>query len=303
MSVSQVQTAVSILRGLDFKFILFLATEPLLLGSRLVLLVDWLYKTGTFYAMYSTSPEPLFSRFRQPLVDAGLRNWSPGIDYLPGASPSIITRLKVQESAQGLAWMARQGVEVHSNTTVHRDNFKSLPEILMWCQSIYPGMQTAFNFIEYKRDEQFDFFAEKEKMQDLWWEGTEEEAEALQSVMAKVREMTTWPGSIIQTTYDYLDRAVDYYTTLNKHCQGNVGPCVDCDGTLRLCGYRTGSQVGRYKVFDLKERYAEIEDAWQQDLAECPGCYWICPELVKTPELLDPASGVHEKRWSTGDRG
>ena len=299
LGVEEWKRAITKLRDIfQARFFLFLGTEPLLLKEGLVELVRWFTQENLFYGFYSTSPEPLFSKYKQALVDAGLNNWSAGIDALPGWSLDPITNKKVTESIEGLQWMAEQGVQTHTLTTIHKKNLSTIPRILQWCQENIPGCQSSLNFIEWKKTPQFDFFSKHEDMKDLCWDGNE---------TLKVKEIMLWvlllsrvKGRIIQTPDAYLLNAHRHYLTLNQHCQGIVGPAVDCDGIMRLCGYSTGERVKSWNILDedFQDGLDIFLQDWNNDLQECPGCHWIFQEMLRTDvKILNPHSGFHEERW------
>lgn len=298
MSVGEWKTALKRLRDLlQARFFLFLGTEPLLFKEGLIELVRWFTKERLFYGFYSTSPEPLFSKYKGALVDAGLNNWSAGIDTLPGQSLDPITDKKTRESILGLQWMAAQGIQTHTLTTIHKKNLHLVPEILYWCQRNIPRVQSSLNFIEWKRSPQFDFFSEQRDMKDFCWTG--EEDMEVKRRMLQIFLLSRVENMIIQTPDSYLLNAHKHYLTLDQHCQGIVGPAVDCDGTMRLCGYSTGEKVKRWNILGLTmDNLPHFLEDWEQDLKECPGCHWIFQDMLSTDtRILNPQSGFHEERW------
>lgn len=299
MSVEDWIRALSILRD-EFGawFYLFLGTEPLLFREGLIDLIKWFHKEKLYYGFYSTSPEPLFSRYRQQLVDAGLQNWSSGIDGLPGMDMDPITDKKARESIAGLQWMAERGVQTHTLTTIHKKNLLQVPETLRWLQKNIPGVQSSANFIEWRREPEMDFFSPKADMADLCWDGTPEEAQAVRSTMAEIKLLSRVQGMIIQTVDQYLDDAVHHYNDLNLHCEGHIGPAIDADGTLRLCGYSTGRKSQKWSVFDLPGNRHRFMEDWMVDLNRCSGCHWHYVEMIRIqPRILNPQSGIHQERW------
>ena len=291
----------------ETKFYLFLGTETLIFRQELVEMVQWFTDNNLFYGFYSTSPEPMFTKYRQQLVDAGLQNWSSGIDSLPKMSLDLlsgkkesITDKKVRESIGGLIWMAERGVQAHTLTTIHKKNLHQVVDILEWCQENIVNVQSSCNFIEWKRGPEFDFFSKRENMEDLCWDGSPEEEREVRKVMRQIKLFSRVHGKIIQTPDSYLDNAHKHYTTLAQHCGGSIGPAVDCDGTLRLCGYSTGYLAGNWNVLDLPGRMDEFMKDWNDDLNACTGCHWIFPDMLRedNARILDPKSGFHQERWN-----
>lgn len=302
LPVEKWKDALSILRDtFDVKFFLFLGTEPLSFREGLVDLVKWFTDEKLFYGFYTTSPEPLFSRYKQRLLDAGLNNWSSGIDGLAGMDMDDITKKKASESIAGLQWMAERGVQTHTQLTIHKKNLHNAVEILTWCQKNIKGCQSTINMIEWRKDDRFDFFSWPRDMQDLMWEGTKSEQVQVMRVMADIKALSRVPGMKIQTPDAYLDNAYLHYDKLDAHCDWLVGPAVDCDGTLRACGYNTGRVTGAFNVFDLQKpaQLKSFTDAWRRDVAKCSGCHWIWPDMLRGDvRILNPNSGFHEERWT-----
>ena len=285
------------------KFFLFLGTEPLLFKDGLVELIKFFADEGIYYAFYSTSPEPLFSQYRKKLVDAGLRNWSSGIDALPSQAMGWDweTQKKIRDSILGLQWMGEHGVQTHTQLTLHRQNLDHAIKILRWCQENIKGVQSTVNFIEWQKAPHFDFFSPAHEMQDLMWEGTEEERDKIRKVMGEIKMLSRVKGYYIQTPDAYLDEALDHYTGLNRHCRGIVGPCIDCDGTMRLCAYSTGRLRG-WSIFDLDTPAKQVMfyRKWSESLSDCSGCHWIFPYMLEGDiRILNPSSGFHEDRWDS----
>ena len=287
----------------DVKFFLFLGVEPLLMKEHLVEIVKWFTKHDIFYAFYTTSPEPLFTRYRQKLVDAGLNNWSSGIDGLPGeVEMDKENYKKAVQSLIGLRWMNERGVHTHTNTTIHKGNLHHIIPLFEYLQKEIPGCQSSANFIEWDREGTFDFFAPKWKMKEMMWDNTPEEKEEVRDVMAQIDKLSRVHGMRIQMPDSYLREAPVQYNKLTKHCGGVIGLAVDADGALRLCGYNIGERSPKWNIFQLedKEMLKRFEEDWIKDLNDCSGCFWICQDMQE-PEnipILDHKSGYYEKRWS-----
>lgn len=280
-------------RAFGATFFLFLGVEPLLLRQGMVDIVAWLKAKGLDAAWYTTSPEPMFSLWRDKLVEAGVQNWSSGVDTLPHLDPlDPVTEKKARESVAGLQWMAARGVKTHTTTTVHRKNLHMVPEILLWLHQNIPGVELALNFVEWRKEPGFDFFSLPEDMLDMLWLGTPGEEEQIRRIMGQcleVRERVLGDGGRFHTPVNYMSEAHRFYNTLNLHCQGAIGPSVDADGTMRLCGYHRGWESGGFNVVELipgkidpvsgREIVRLFQDHWERDLWGCSGCYWACFRL------------------------
>lgn len=259
-------------------FYLFLGTEPLLQGPGLVDLIVWMKSRGMFYAFYSTSPEPLFTKWRDKLVDAGIDSWSSGIDTLPHLeSMDPTTDKKVRESIIGLQWMASKGINTHITTTLHKKNLHLAPEIFRWCTDNIPGVEYAVNLVHWRTTEEFDFFAWPHEMQDMLWEGTEAERVRVHDTMRELVRIRDQEKRKLHTQDDYLLNAHLWYDTIDRHCQGHIGPSIEPDGSWRLCGYSTGGPCRGFNVLDLTpENFQEFWAVRERALAACPGCAWSC---------------------------
>lgn len=271
-------------------FFLCLGTEPLLLKDGFVQIVSHLKRRGVEAAWYTTSPEPMFSKYRDHLLNAGIDNWSSGIDWLPQWGPlDPETDKKIKDSLAGLQYMAEVGgIRTHVQTTIHAKNLTRIPELAAFVFRLIPNVEYAINFVEWRKDHTFDFFSPPEQMGDMLWKGNFSEREAVREIMQQVWEVAKYWTSRGRRFYNhlgYLQNAHKHYDKLDVHCQGQIGPSVDADGTMRLCGYNTGTEVNKINVLDLSpERRGEFMNAWTTDLWKCSGCHWSCfrlPEEVR----------------------
>lgn len=282
-------------------FYLFLGTEPLLLGQGLIDIVRGMKERGYFYGWYSTSPEPLFTKWRDKLVEAGIDNWSAGIDNLPHLAPmDPSTDKKVRESIAGLQWMAARGVSTFTLTTIHKKNLTLVPEILEWCQRNIPGVGSAMNFVEWQKEPQYDFFSKPEDMAPMLWDGSDAERNLVKKTMLEIAALSRVEGNIIQCPDDFALDAHRHYDKLDQHCQGIIGPSVDADGTMRLCGYNRGDKVMDMNALDLTpDRFEEFMEKWEDDLWKCKGCFWsFVPLLNADPRILDIRSDYFRENWT-----
>jgi len=272
-----IQALVNLKKVFDPTFILFLGVEPLLLRGAMVMIVEWLRDNDMQAGWYTTSPEPLFSEWCHRLHAAGINNWSSGIDTLPHLdSLDPVTDKKARESIIGLQWMAARGVDTHITTTIHKKNLHLVPQILEWCWENIPNVECAVNFIEWRKEPGFDFFSPPEDMADMLWDGSLEEKAVVRLIMDKVWKASQKPNRRFHTAETYLKHAHEFYLRLNLHCQGAIGPSVDADGTMRLCGYHTGKEVKNYNVLNIDLTPELFKEDWETDLAACSGCYWAC---------------------------
>jgi MoaA/NifB/PqqE/SkfB family radical SAM enzyme len=302
MSATNWKKALEIIKTeFDVDFLLFYGCEPLLMGQDLVDIVDFLVKKEWIYGLYSGAPEPYFTQWIDKLIDVGLNNWSSGLDGLPGIqSMDQVTEKKVSDVIAGLQYVAERGLQTHIVTTIHKLNLHYVCDIIRWCQANIPNAQNTVNFIEWSLDPAFDFASLKSEMPTIVWDGSDEEKEEVRRVMSDIYDLSREPGMMVQTSDRYLIQAPDHYTKLDKHCGGNVGLGMDCDGTLRLCGYNRGDVMRQYSVFDLPTKKKEILEIWEDEVAKCSGCHWALMDIVREgDQIYEPSSGYLADRWES----
>lgn len=298
LSSEKFQEAFDILHEtLGVTFFLVLGTEPLLLKDTFVDIVKYWSDRNLFYAIYSISPEPLFTRYRNKLLDVGLNNWSCGIDGIPGLHPlSPIVEKKTKMGLKGLKWMSEHGVDTFEVTTVTNENLDHVADIVEFCQENIRGCGSCINPVEWRHNDEFDFFSKKEDMLDLVI--PPERLENVHAMVRKMLELTRRPGYIIQNNDKFLKNYHKYYDTLDLVCGGTVGMGMDCSGELRRCGYSKGKEICNYTVWDLAKDPDKIYDIWLKDAQECKGCYWSW--IYSLQEDVNAAvlnSDYYRKRW------
>lgn len=280
----------------NVKFYLVLGTEPLLMRDKLVDIVDFWTKNEIFYGLYSTSPQPLFNQYKDKLLEAGLNNWSCGIDGLFGYDNPAHVNAKVFNGMAGLQWMADQGVQTMTVVTLNRSNLSYADKIIEWCQENIKGGMACLNPIEWQHDDTFDFFAKKEDMGDLIV--TEQFRPEVKGLAQRIKAMAKRPGYQIQNSDKNLDIFHLVYDKLNYRCNGVVGMGVDTDGTLRRCGYCRGDEISKYSVWDIPEDPEFIYEVWYRDVLSCKGCFWSWVQgLEETYGVVIPDSEFYKKRW------
>jgi MoaA/NifB/PqqE/SkfB family radical SAM enzyme len=293
--------AIDILREQGIEFFLFLGNEPLMLGEELVVLVKGLAERNIEYGLYSTSPQPLFSQWREKLLDAGLKNWSAGVDFIPevyermkkeGRLSEKAIRLiesqgqeivrKAEESLEGLVWMYEKGVEeILSLITVSRANVEMLYDMVVWLADnvVKDGRwKVSYNYVEWNHGDK-DFMVGKEEGEEWWL--SEEDRELWQGALEKLEEQ--WEQ------YPFIQPVKGYLTDIDKALKQDVkwwkeygftveNLSVECDGKIRACGYREG-EVG-YSVWDFVDKADEVWEAWRREVMKCKGCYWAWPHML-----------------------
>lgn len=301
--------AFQILKDLNVDFNLILGNETWLLGNSLLYIIE---RNKVPYALYTTCPDELFSKFRDPFFSSGvIDNLSCGVDYPLSFLENKLTEknqfdsdmeLKSYTAWKGLLWVKDHypKVDCQGTITVNKTNLFLFPQI---CQELYENdIFCGVNFIHWDKDGTFDFFPGKEELKDFIIESEEDVAKT-------IGEISNKPNSI--QNFEMLSEPVYNLLTTSWHCLGNPygGPTIDADGSLRACGYRTGKETPEFSIFDLPEKYDEWKQAVYRDCTECPGCFWSYPWMFnywnKTDngfgkKVFTKHAGVHinEDKWS-----
>jgi MoaA/NifB/PqqE/SkfB family radical SAM enzyme len=265
----------TILEKMGIAFNLVLGNETWLLGERLKRLFA---HNKVPYALYTTCPPSLFTKYRNILLDGGvIDNVSCGVDY-----PLLDTPIdddsywKSVDVWKGLKWVKAYypNTDCQGTMTVHRGNYHFLPQIVKQLANL--GIFCGINFIHWNKDGGFDFFPGREALQDFLF--TKKDLPKLRTVLDTVLQK---PGLV--QNIEMLKVPVEILTGMGWHCMGNPygGPTIDSDGSLRVCGYRKGTKTSNFSIFDLPGKLAEWEEAVYLDAMVCPGCSWSYPWMYK----------------------
>jgi len=312
LTADQWKEAFSIYADLGVNFNLILGNEPWLLGDRLI---DIFKDTKVPYAIYTTCPEPLFSKYREKMFDT-IDNLSCGLDF---PSSYLEEQLRCQggvfnDDIEQKSWAAWQGfkwvkehrpdVDCHAAITMHKKNLAYIPELIDELSAM--GIFSILNVVHWNIDGKYDFFPKKEELQELVIPDTPEMVEYVQKMFDKILEK---PG-LLQNP-EMLRMPVADMLGLKWHCKGDPtgGPNVDSDGRLRVCGYRRGTETPKLSIFDLPEHLDEWKAAVEADAEECPGCAWSCSWMYQYWNREDEVLGkkvfrqhagkhIPEEKWS-----
>lgn len=314
--------AFEILRNLGVKFFLILGNEPLLLGDNLVELVRWWYRNDYYYGIYSTSPQPFFDKYKYDLLNAGLRNWSSGMDFVLPVYESLKETLtkddrqfieenvelkkKAIESLFGLQFMYNHNIqEINSTITISKFNIKLIPKSIEWlAENVIKDSRwkVGTNFVHYSdKDSLNDFAKSKEEIRRYIF--TSKDIDLLEWLKSEMDRLCS--------KYPFLSVPPFYYSNYEAIIKQNLRLCddkvarqiaVDSDGSLRLCGYVKGKLLSFMTVFDLEkpEGRKMYEDFYEKDLEMwCTGCYWSCPFIKKYGgiDILDFRSDYWKKKY------
>ena len=294
LKVSEWKAAIAHLDSLGIKFHLVLGNDVLMLGDGLLDLIAFL-KGRTDYAMYSTMEPTLFSKYKERLLP-DLYNLSSGIDVLYG-NDSIAE--KSRDGLAGLAWLRFNGIrDCQGTITIGKNNLEQVEPVVNTLSKL--GIHVGLNTMHWNKDGNFDFFPDKKHLKDYVLEDTVR----LRQVIVRLREGLLSGEYLIQNPVEYLDSIPEHGTKMSWHCTNPLLVSVDADGSLRCCGYRPGTRLRKYSVFDLGTKLPldKYDRLWKEDSAECPGCFWSYYYMIehftkKTPEFGDKVFQVHASEY------
>jgi len=276
LTPEQWKEAFKILEDLGVDFNLILGNEAWLFGDKLAVFMKG---TKVPYAIYTTAPEPLFSKnvdylFGNKIID----NLSCGLDFpynVPSEMVDDDSYKKSQDTWRALKYVRKKypWVDTHGTMTIHRLNYKFFPQIVKQLQSI--GVYIAVNVIHWNKDGKFDFFPNREEIEELLFKPSD-----YADLRRAIDEALEVDEGYLQNP-DFLRLPVEVLTEMKWHCQGDPygGPTIDADGSLRVCGYRKGAYTPKFKIWDLKDsdKVKQWQEAVRKDAMECPGCAWAYP--------------------------
>ena len=320
-----------ILDKLGVTFNLILGNEPLVLGENLVDLVDYM-RGGTPYALYSTAPEPLWSKWRDKLVRAGLSNISTGVDYPRDHLSNLITftddsQFKASTSFELFQWALDAGVKACQGTaTLQSSNVDIVEQIaydltdigvwfgvnpIHWDKGWTPGTNKKISDLS-----GFDFFPPEHMIEDELLTG---KTFQVHSAIDRLKDARDNHGAKVFNGDDQLDSMAEFVPHGNTwHCTRPTTITVDPDGHLRVCGYRRGEECNKISIYDFEEDAVGTTQrwlkAWYTDMVKCEGCawsYWSETELRDDQDALTSAQywGAHgdehfaEDQWDPIDIG
>lgn len=274
-----------ILESLGIEFNLLLGNEPLMLGDGLPTVLN---SITTPYAIYTTAPEPHFSKMKDIL--SRLPNFSVPLDmseeFVENKDSDII-----QKSLRGweaLQWAKVQGIpDVHAMLTISKLNYKHVAEIvdMVTSQGIFIGL----NMIHWDQDGKYDFFPKREEIEYLLL--TEDEFNYFCNVELPKIKALFYRGKV-QNMPAYFDALPKHGLKLDWHCSKPI-LTIDADGSMRTCGYRKGERCSTWSIFSINPItiYSYLED-WRKDCSDCPGCFWSYPFLNE--QIIESGISTHD---------
>jgi len=302
-----------VLRDVGVEFFLILGTEPLLLGRDLIKLVKYWKEEDLEYGLYSTSPMPLFALQIPTLLSVGLRNWSSGIDFVPEVYEEVkysisqkAKRLvesqkgelvkKAEDALAGFKYMKGRVDELHALITISRMNVEFVPEMIQHITDKFDNtIHIGLNYVEYSNEPEMDFATPKDNS-GFFFEKSD--YALLQEMVDKLQSLSQRANLRTQIPFDYLEN-YDWAINLDWKCKLNsMAMSIDCDGSIRLCGYKTLNYSEVLHYWDLKERPNYTLQVLENAHKNCSGCYWSYPYVLehKGAQILNYRSKLWKKR-------
>ena len=287
LNVNQWIDAFKILREMGCTFNLIIGNEPWILGDNLLRIL----KTNQIpYAMYTTCPEPWFSKHREKFFSSGVvDSLSCGIDY-PVKDFTLNIKdhsyAKSKDAFEGFKWVKKHypKVDVQGTITLHKLNIPYVIQLAKDLQEL--DVFIGFMFLHWNIDNGYDFFPPKEEISNLMF--TKEDWSLVDTTLHTLLDTKAfWHHP------EFMRQPASMLTTMGWHCKGDPygGPSVDSDGTLRVCGYRKGTRTPKFSIFDLPKLAKEWQEAVYEDAMDCPGCSWSFPWEYHYWKEKDPAMG------------
>lgn len=297
LSVEQWKRIFLFLRDeVGIEFFLILGTEPLLMAKDLVELVKFWDKEDMEYGLYSTSPPKLFDEHIRKLLDAGLNNWSSGIDFIPEVydcwEPALSNPVKalVEKNRKGLQQKARDSLrafkflegkvrELHALITISKMNIEMVPTMIEWLTDNFnDSIHIGINFVEYSDGKDMDFATTKDD--DYCFSSTPSDLARLVNLSHSLQLMSEKAKNRLQIPIEYVGD-IQSILHLDWKCSlYAMALSVDCNGEMRLCGYRRLPPEGRPTVFDLMDDKVDVLRYLDLVHFDCKGCYWSYPYVL-----------------------
>jgi len=269
LTASEWKRAFNILKDLNCEFNLILGNETMMLEGGLVEIVKHLYEQKIDYALYSTSPTELYSKLKEPLIEAGLKNLSSGFDTLK-RNDSI--GVKSRRGLEGMIEMKKriETLDTQGTITLSSINLDEVVDLLRILTK--HNIWGAVNSLHWDIDGGYDFFPSKEHLGDL----VITDEKKFQALCKKLKELTTNGEIMVQNPPEYFDALAKYGLNMGWHCTQPYIVTIDADGSLRLCAYRRGNKITEFSIFDLvdEKKFEEYKKIWREESRECPGCFW-----------------------------
>jgi len=291
------------LRDEGVRFFLVVGNDSLLYPW-IVDLVRGLEENGFhgMYAMYTTFPEPWYSRLREKLVDAGIYSVSCGVDVVAGCltGDSSIDEKSIYGLEQ-LVWFRERGVpDLQATVTIHGRNYKFLDRVfdVITANRIWIGT----SMIEYSVDGLHDFFGTRESLESFLI--PEREGEEFRRKMYDLAGEVRKGRWMFQLPPEYLELLGDMRGEPRWHCTLPLIVSIEADGSFRLCAYRPFYEHRGHTVFELG-REVSMSDyvVWyNEESSKCPGCAWGYPYMAehwyhRDVEFGDKVLQFHKSRY------
>ena len=314
LTVGQWIDAFKILKEVGVTFNLILGNESWLLGDSLLQIME---HNEVPFAMYTTAPPKLFDKYHERFFTGPIDNLSCGIDYPFSYLLQKQKKLNDIEEKSLDGWLALMKtrikypyVDTQGMITIHRQNYDLLYQTVKELKRF--GIFTGLNFIHYNKDTMYDFFPSMKDLRNFLFT-SKKHRDNLYHVM---KETLAIKDHLIQQpeVFTFERESLDYLLDMRWHCAGVPygGPTIQSDGSLRCCGYRSGTRTPKFSIFDLTSK-GSLQDwrlAVYDDAMQCPGCSWSFPRMYHYWNAMDHKFGekiftkhagnhIPEDKWSS----
>jgi len=325
MCASRWMEAFDILRDRGVSFFLILGAEPLVYPRRDLLdLVSYWSREDFEYGFYTAAPLSKFEELKRPLIESGLLNWSSGCDFVPVVYDELKSEGKLSDLCIDLVENSEGGAELRKKAedvlyamgemlslgiseaqltiTVYRSNIEFVPEMVQWMLDQFPSpLCVSLNYVN-RGDIGLDFASSGPSSDRFFLR--EEDATVFDEFVSKMDGLGEEYWDRIQVPRSYLfDRGLPL--TLDRRGSPHYCPVsVECDGSMRLCGYRRGDGLDEWSVFDLADddKFLSFLQSWEFQATHCFGCGWNCCSIINEPLYLAVNQNPTERQWLTNYR-
>lgn len=212
-------------------------------------------------------------------MNRGLDSWTASVDCLPqGNSADKFTKAKSQVGLSTLLKFKEKGLrDTCGIITVTKKNLLQVPETTKFLTDL--GIWTGIDLLHYDSPERLDgmdnFSTDKKYMKELLLDNIDD----VRNVASKLIQMKK-EGALIFPTFKTLEawKNPNYSLNLNWSCKNLERPyliLLDADGTLGACDQFQPSELKKYSIFDMPEKWNDFSNQYMKSIRDrnCR-CFW-----------------------------
>ncbi len=161
--------------------------------------------------------------------------------------------------------------DIEISVTVHRENFKQLPEIIRYFTA--RGIWVSFDTIHWDRGQPGTKVSIKSEIEHLIFQPVD--YLEVRDVMFKVLEMIKSANYLIHTSKEVVEFWCEknHFINLDWHCKYPGWITIDCNGDVLICD-DFSLDKNHIKVWEIYDRWDEFLAIFSADSKLCPGCFW-----------------------------